>query len=128
MTKSASQGTTTRAGLAGAGGGTGLVAVAQSLSPSNALKPVLLYLAPSASVILGTLGYFVQVEAGRLWRRRMIRRGREAVQEFLDNPKISEHRKATVRDQWEKAEQSLTLEELNRMSFHASVPPAREDL
>src|SRR5690348_7270403 len=90
VTKSANQGTTTRAGLAGVGGGTGLVAVAQSLSPSNSLKPMLLYMAPSASVILGTLGYFIQVEAGRLWRRRVIRRGREAVQEFLDNPKISE--------------------------------------
>ena len=108
--------TTKRAGLAGAGGGTSLVAVAQSLGAGNNLKPLLLWIAPSASVAFGTLGFYLQVEAQRLWRRRVVRRTRKAVEAFLSNPLISQERKETVRAQWETAEQSLTLEEIDRIS------------
>jgi hypothetical protein len=87
------------------------------------MKPVLLYVAPSASVVLGTMGYYIQVEAARLWRRRVLRRGRKDVQAFLNNPDISDRRKEVVREQWEKTEQSLTLEELERMSVHTSLLP-----
>lgn len=112
----APQSTTTTAGLAGVGAGTGLVILAESLGPSDPLRPVLLYVAPSASVLLGAIGYVIQVEAARLWRRRVVRRGRQEVEAFLDHPRISDARKDVVREQWEETEQYLTLEELRRMS------------
>jgi hypothetical protein len=114
----AKQGTTTTAGVAGAGAGTGLVLIAESLGVSDPLRPILLYLAPSASLLFGAVGYVMQVEAARLWRRRIVRRGRREVQAFLDMPGISDARKAVVQEQWEKTEQYLTLEELERMSVH----------
>lgn len=126
ISSQANPGATTRAGLAGAGGGTGLIALSESLSASSSLKHVLLYIAPSASIIFGAIGYVMQVEAARLWRRSVIRRGRREVQAFLDNPAFSDERKTAIREEWEKTEQSLTLDELERMSVHTALFRVRE--
>lgn len=72
-TDQSSSGPTLRAGLAGTGGGTGLVALAESV-PSESMRAFLLYLAPLVSVTFGVLAFYVELQARRYFQQRLVRR------------------------------------------------------
>src|SRR4051812_45804244 len=87
--------TTTRAGLAGAGGGTGVVAIAESL-PAGTTRDVLVYLAPTASVIVGAVTFYVEIATKRFLQRRLVASVRARLQEYLSNPATSDEHKAKL--------------------------------
>lgn len=114
---------TARAGLAGAGGGTGLVAFAQSVSPDSTTKSLLLYLAPSVSVIFGTLVFFIEAQTSRYLQQRLVRRLRRTLEEYLQNPHTSDEHKLALRQRLEQVEQTVTLQEVERIRVIGAVPP-----
>ncbi|MDN6887853.1 hypothetical protein QMO14_30200 [Variovorax sp. CAN2819] len=86
------------AGFAGAGGGTLLALVASSLPEGNALKPWLLWAAPSASVAFSVVWLWLARYATSKMREREVNKlvttVRLRITEALDDPNISEqHRK-----------------------------------
>ncbi len=123
MTADAKQpsGTTFRAGLAGAGGGTSLLLLAESLEPGS-LRSIALYVAPSASVILGSIFFYVEIQAKRYLQQRLVRRLRGTLEEYLANPHTSDEHKVALRKQLELIEQTVTLQEVERIRVIGILP------
>lgn len=120
--------TTVRAGLAGAGGGTSLVLVAESFPPGS-LRSIALYVAPSASVIIGSIFFYVEIQAKRYLQQRLVRRLRLTLEEYLQNPHTSEEHKITLRKRLELVEQTVTLQEVERIRVIGILPAhAQQDL
>ena len=120
---SAASGSTVRAGLAGTGGGTGLVAVAESV-PSPTVRAILLYLAPLTSVSFGVLAFYVELQARRYFQQRLVRRVRRTLEEYLQNPHTSEAHKVVLRERLEQIEKVVTLQEVERIKV-IGVPHER---
>ena len=123
--QSTPSGTTFRAGLAGAGGGTSLLLLAESLPPGS-LRSIALYIAPSASVILGSIFFYVEIQAKRYLQQRLVKRVRRTLEEYLQNPLTSEEHKLALRKRLELVEQTVTLQEVERIRF-IGVLPARNE-
>jgi hypothetical protein len=114
-------GTTVRAGLAGAGGGTSLLLLAESLPPGS-LRSVALYVAPSASVIIGSIFFYVEIQAKRYLQQRLVKRLRRTLEEYLQNPLTSEEHKVALRKRLELVEQTVTLQEVERIRVIGILP------
>jgi hypothetical protein len=104
-----------RASIGGVGGGTGLVAVAQSMGPGTTFGAVLLYLAPAASFVVGSALYYVETQAGRYLERRLVDGARKTLERQLDNPRTSDEHKARIRRMLEEMETSVASRELERI-------------
>ena len=115
--------TTARAGLAGAGCGTGLVVLAQSLPEDTTLKAILVYGAPTVSILLGSLVYFIELQTSRYLQQRLARRVRRTLEEYLQNPHTSESHKAALRKRLEHLEDIVTLQEVERVRVIGLVQP-----
>ena len=76
---------TVRAGVAGAGGGTSLLLLAESL-PESTLRTVATYAAPSISVFFGVCAFYVELQARRFFQQRLVRRVRRTLEAYLQNP------------------------------------------
>ena len=111
----ASPATTTRAGLAGAGGGTGLVVLAESLGASSTMREVLVYVAPSVSVIVGAVTFYIEIATKRYLQRRLVKSIRERLQEYLKNPATSPEHKAALVRQLEALEQTDVIQDIERV-------------
>jgi hypothetical protein len=105
---------TARAGFAGAGSGTGLVVFAESL-PDGAARTISLYLAPAASVLLGALALYVEIQARRYMQHRLVRRLRRTLEEYLRNPHTSDEHKLLLRQRLEQIEEVVTSQEVERI-------------
>ena len=75
-----------RAGVGGVGGGTGLVAIAQSLGPGSTVGAILLYAAPAVSVVIGTSLFYLEVQATRYLERRLVNNARRTLERQLASP------------------------------------------
>jgi hypothetical protein len=128
LTQARPSGTTARAGLAGAGGGTSLLLIAESL-PAGSVRSIALYVAPSASVIIGSIFFYVEIQAKRYLQQRLVKRLRRTLEEYLQNPLTSEEHKAALRKRLELVEQTVTLQEVERIRVIGILPTHdQEDL
>jgi hypothetical protein len=112
----------TRAGVGAVGGGTGLVAIAQSIAPGTT-REVLLYLVPFVSFIIGSLLYYLEVQASRYLERRAVNNARRTLVRALDNPRTSAQHKARIRKKLEYLEELETAAELERVRFIGLIVP-----
>ena len=107
----------TRAGIGGVGGGTGLVAVAQSIGPGTVTGQVLLYLSPFVSFVVGSILYYMEIQASRYLERRAVINARKTLIEQLASPHTTEEHKAKIRKLLERLEESVAAAELERVKL-----------
>jgi hypothetical protein len=112
--------TATRAGLAGAGSGTLVVSLAETM-PHGALRDVFLYGAPSAGIVLGAITYYIQQAALRYLQKRLVQRLRKTLEPMLADPQTSEEHKIKLRKELEKAEQAVVASEVARIKVLGRV-------
>jgi len=105
------------AGIGGAGGGTGLVAIAQAVGLHTVLGEVLLYIAPAVSVIAGAIFYQVKLQANWYGERWQIKRARKTLERQLSYPHTSEEHKSQIRKMLEELDQVVANAELNRIKL-----------
>lgn len=110
-----------RAGVGGVGGGTGLVAIAQSLGPGSTVGAILLYAAPAVSVVIGTSLFYLEVQATRYLERRLVNNARRTLERQLASPHTSDAHKAKITRMLEDLEQSIAAAELERVKIGVSV-------
>lgn len=115
-------GNTARAGLAGAGGGTGLVLIADTLPTGSPWREVFTFVAPSASVVFGALVYYVEVQASRLLQQRLVGRLRRTLEEYLKNPHTSDDHKALLRRRLEEVENVITWQAVEHIRVVGTLP------
>jgi hypothetical protein len=105
----------TGAGLAGIGGGTLLTVIAANLPDDNGLKPWLLYLAPSGTILLSTFWIWVQVQLANKIRDKEINflaeNAKTTLKEALENPNISEKHRERLQKQLEEVE-TITVDRM----------------
>ena len=106
-----------RASVGGVGGGTGLVALAQTLGTNTTAGAILLYAAPAVSVLVGTSLYYAEVQAARYLERRMVNNARKTLVRQLNDPHTSAEHKAKIRQMLEELEQSIAVAELERVKI-----------
>ncbi len=120
MPKRRSSGTQANAGLvAGAGGGTLLVLVANILRSDNPLRPVLLYVAPTFSVFSSALLVWMHRATTEYLDSRAMeinyQRAKKTIERVLANPNTSEEHKASLRRKIEQAETAMADNQLERL-------------
>jgi hypothetical protein len=103
-----------RASIGGVGGGTGLVAIAQSVGSDTTLGAILLYLAPTVSFVVGALLLYLETQASRFLERRVIKGARKTLQAQLEDRHTSVEHKARIRAMLEEMETSVAWRELER--------------
>jgi hypothetical protein len=108
--------------MGGVGGGTGLVAIAQSIGPGTTTGEILLYLAPFVSFIVGSTLYYIEVQASRYLEHRAVSNAQKTLVGQLLNPHTTEEHKAKIRKLLEKLEESVATAELERVKL-IDVPP-----
>jgi hypothetical protein len=111
-----------RASIAGVGGGTGLVALAQSIGPHTTLGLVLVYAAPAASFVIGAVQYYLEVQASRYLWLRVVNSARKTLEQQLDNPRTSDPHKVRMRKRLEQLEEAVASAELERVSIFNLAP------
>ncbi len=121
-TKKSSAPSSTRAGIGGVGGGTGLVAIAQTIGPHTTLGTVLLYVAPATSFVVGVALYYLEVQASRYLERRVINSARKTLERQLDSNRTSDTHKTRIRKMLEELEVSEASAELDRVRLIRITP------
>ena len=91
------------------------MAFAQSLSAGNSLRPVLLYLAPSASLLLGVATYYLELLTSRYLQGRVVSSVRKRLESYLNSPYTSDEHKARIRRQLEELEVGVAVREVERV-------------
>lgn len=110
-------------GVGGAGFGTGLVAIAQSIGPSTPVGAVLLYAAPAASVLIGSGLYFIELQLGRYLQGRLARGAIRTLTKQLENQQTSSEHKKRLRKQLEEVEAVVATSEVERVRQIGKLPP-----
>jgi hypothetical protein len=103
------------AGLGGAGGGTGLVAIAHVVGLHTILGQLLLYVSPTISVVAGTVLYHMRLQTDWYSMRWQIKRARRTLEELLAYPHTSEEHKAEIRKMLEKLDHVVAEDALSRV-------------
>lgn len=116
------QPSSTVAGLGGAGSGTTLVALAQSIWDNTTLGAVLIYGAPAITVMAGVLIYYLQVYVSSVAERRKhkdwLRRvasARMTLEQQLDSPNLSAQAKKRIREKLERLEVAVADQQVQRV-------------
>ena len=112
-----------QASVGGIGGGTGLVGVAHLVGPSTPFGAILLYAAPAATVIVGSLLYYVEIQVSRYAERRVAKNARKTLEAALANPLTSDEHRARIRAKLEALEEVLTTREVERVTLIGLPPP-----
>lgn len=125
------------AGLAGAGGGTLLAVMANSLPEGNIWKPWVLYLAPSAAVLLSVIWIWAQRQIASHFRERevgeLFQRAKATLEAALNNPNTTPEHRKRLQTQLEElemldvgrvVERIKSLRMLDAISAHPSDPKA----
>src|SRR4051812_25900041 len=86
------------AGLGGIGGGTGMIAIAQLIGTDTLWGNVILYVAPTVSVVAGITFFQIRLQAAWYAERWQIRRARKTLENQLANATASEAHKSRIRD------------------------------
>jgi hypothetical protein len=110
------------AGIGGVGGGTSLIAVAQVVGTHTVLGQVLMYLAPTVSVIAGTVLYQLKLQADWYGERWQVRRARKTLEKQLNSPHASEDHKAWLKKKLEEVDQAVAEAELRRVRLIWQTP------
>ncbi len=107
------------ASAAGAGGGTLLIVLANSISVESPWRSVLLYAAPSASVLFSILWLWLKVAVANyvqdLQIRSLARRAKETLDQALSNPNTSSKHKEAMRARMEELEVFLADRHMGRI-------------
>jgi hypothetical protein len=115
-----------QAGVAGAGGGTLLVLLANNLPPGNTWKPWLLIIAPSASVTISVVASWVKHYFEKKLNTReleiLIAQSKETLRSALNNDQTSPEHKAELRKNLEELERLLVNRDIENIK--ALVSPA----
>ncbi len=118
----------TGAGIAGIGGGTGLVAIANALPDKDPLKPWLLLLAPTITVGLAVFWLFIRVAVENViedLRIKNVARGlREYVRAALADPNCTEQHRQMLQTQLRKLDLIVTTRSLRRLELLEPVTEA----
>jgi hypothetical protein len=106
-------------GLAGAGGGTLLVLLANNLPQNSPWKPWLVLIAPSVSVGIAVLfswaRRFIDRKLADRELERLVRRSRETLETALRNPETSPEHKAEMRKALEGLEKLLVQRNIKQI-------------
>jgi hypothetical protein len=98
----------TNAGLAGAGGGTLLVLLADSLPESSTLKDALILASPSISVFVTSMWLWVQIRLFNYMQEKkldvLVRQTKIMLKETLENSDTSDAHRETIRELLEELE------------------------
>lgn len=116
----------TRAGVGGVGGGTGLVALAQVIGPKTPLGSTILYLAPAISFAVGIVLYYLEAQASNYLERRLVNNARKTLVAQLDNPLMSTTHKNKIRKLLEEMEESVAKAQVERVKLIRV--PSRTDI
>jgi hypothetical protein len=114
-----------RAGVGGVGGGTGLVALAQSIGANTTVGALLLYVAPAVSIVVGAGLYYLEVQANRYLERRLVNNARKTLVQQLSSPHTSDEHKARIRRMLEDLEHTIATAELERVKI--GIPLKQHD-
>jgi hypothetical protein len=116
-----------RSTVAGVGGGTGLVALAQSvIGADTTLGAVILYIAPAMSFVAGATLYYLEVQASRYLERRLVNNARKTLERQLDGNRTSNEHKARIRRKLEELEEAVASAELERVRLLRNPSAPRE--
>jgi hypothetical protein len=110
------------AGIGGVGGGTGMIAIAQVVGTHTVLGQVLMYVAPTVSVIAGTVLYQLKLQADWYGERWQVRRARKTLERQLNSPHASDDHKAWLQKKLEEVDQAVAEAELRRVSLMWQSP------
>lgn len=116
----------TRAGVGGVGGGTGIVALAQVIGPKTPLGSTILYLAPAISFVIGIVLYYLEAQASSYLERRLVNNARKTLMAQLDNPLMSTTHKNKIRKMLEELEESVAKAQVERVKLIRL--PSRTDI
>lgn len=98
----------TSAGVAGAGGGTLVAAIASSLPDESGLKTYLLLAAPAVAITLSGVWLWANVKISNWLRDRevtsVLNTARKTLQDALDNPNTTKGHQTNLRKELEKIE------------------------
>lgn len=108
------------AGLGGATGGTGIIGIAQVVGVHTLLGEILLYAAPTVSVVAGTVAYQLQSQANWLNELWEIKRARRTLLKQLISPGVSDETKAKIRQMIDELDHTLAEMQLSRVKVIAS--------
>lgn len=103
-----------------------MVAIAQTIGASTTKGEILLYLAPFVSFIVGSILYYIEVQASRYLERRAVSSARKTLIQQLTNPHTTEEHKAKIRKLLERLEESVATAELERVKLIGAPPPPLE--
>lgn len=122
--------TSADAGAAGIGGGTLLVAFANSLDANNRFKPWLLLAAPSVSLALSAIWLWSRLRISNYLRDRevaaVLARTRATLAAAIANPEASDEHRANLRKQLEELDRVAVAREMEKVKM---LPPVgTEDL
>jgi hypothetical protein len=84
---------------------------------------ILLYVAPFASFVVGSVLYYMEIQASRYLERRAVSGARKTLVRQLDSPHTTEEHKAKIRKLLERLEESVATAELERVKLMDTLPP-----
>lgn len=91
--------------------------MAQTIGPETTAGALLLYIAPAASIVVGALLYYLELQASRYLERRVVNSARRTLERQLDNPRTSPEHKAKMRVMLEELEETVATTELERVKL-----------
>jgi len=96
------------ASIAGAGGGTALFLLFNTLSDENPVKKPLLFLVPTFSVTVSGISLFLQKQVKFLWKNRKLKVAEKELERVanarLNDPNTSEEQKKEIRKKVEEVQ------------------------
>lgn len=111
------------AGFTGAGSGTVLVLLANNLPETSALKSWLVILAPSVSILMGSIYHWVKSKVSEHFAQKdftaAIESARETLNRALNNSTTTEAHKEVLREQLEKLEKIEADVKMNKVKILA---------
>lgn len=110
-----------RATVGGVGGGTGVVAAAQAIGTDTTIGILLLYAAPTVSVLAGVILFYLEVQASQYFERRLVNNARKVLEGQLDSTLTSDEHKARIRSMLEDLEVSIASTQVERVKLLGSL-------
>ena len=103
------------AGIGGAGGGAGVLAIAQHLGVDTWPGLLLMYAAPVIAVAYG--GVLAQIQLLTEWSRdrSVVRQARKTIEKQLKDPNTSDEHKSEIRSKLEQLDKAVAENQLKRV-------------
>lgn len=102
-------------GLAGAGGGTSLILIAENLLKDTTWQALLVYFAPSVSVLLGWLFYVGQVQTQDWYQRRKQGRIDSDIDRIINDPSTSQAHRIEMQALREDLQKRAIVAEISKI-------------